>query len=70
MGQRPFAAAVGWRVEAVLGRAGIGSPSDFFKAFQWFSGIALWASEAGAVLWLNPQAKRPLPAAVEKLLLG
>jgi hypothetical protein len=53
----------------LLPRFGFADPSGFFKQFQWLSGILVWKNqEEGKSLWVNPQARRPLPAAVVTLL--
>jgi hypothetical protein len=57
----------------LLSRFGFADPSGFFKQFQWLSGIVVWKSqepEAGKSLWINPQARRPLPAEIASLLMA
>jgi hypothetical protein len=61
------------REVALLSRFGFAGPSGFFKQFQKLSGIVVWTSQEyemgqGRFLWANPQAKRPLPAAIASLL--
>jgi hypothetical protein len=63
------------REGALLSRFGFADPSGFFKQFQWLSGIVVWQSEEqergiGKSLWANPQARRPLPAALASLLIA
>jgi hypothetical protein len=54
----------------LLARVGCDDPADFFKQFQWLNGIVLCASTApaGAVLWINPQARTPLTSDLQRLL--
>jgi len=57
----------------LLARFGFTDPSDFFKQFQWLSGIVVWKSQehalgTGKSLWTNPQARRPLPTEMVSLL--
>jgi hypothetical protein len=59
------------RESDLLPRFGFGGRSDFFKQFQWLSGIVVWSRpDHGALktVWTNPAARRPLPAAVARLL--
>lgn len=54
------------RDNAFLSRFGFADPADFFKQFQRLSGILLWKQEehergTGKSLWVNPQARHPLP---------
>jgi hypothetical protein len=56
-------------------RFGFADPAGFFKQFQWLSGIVVWKSQEqemgeGKSLWANPQARRPLPAAMASLLMA
>jgi hypothetical protein len=57
----------------LLSRFGFDAPADFFKQFQWLSGIVIWKSEKqergkGKDLWTNPQTRCVFPAAVAALL--
>jgi hypothetical protein len=59
----------------LLSRFGFAEPSDFLKQFQWLSGIVVWKGQhhetgKGKSVWANPQAKRPLPAAIASLLIA
>ncbi|HLK61303.1 MAG TPA: hypothetical protein VKU00_32435 [Chthonomonadaceae bacterium] len=57
----------------LLSRWGFAVPADFFKQFQRLSGIVVWQREEHAMgegkgLWVNPQARRPLPTEIVALL--
>ena len=58
------------RDAALFARYGFRGPPDFFKLYQHLSGVVLrWAGlRADPVLWLNPQAKQPVPAKVRTIL--
>jgi hypothetical protein len=54
-------------------RKGFTSPSEFFKQFRQLSGILVRSSapeqaDKPAILWTNPQAKHPIPAALRAIL--
>lgn len=59
---------------ALFARHGYNTPADFFRGFLRLSAVRLripWeadAPEGASALWSNPQARHPLPAALQSVL--
>ena len=61
------------RESELLSRARCSDPADFYKQFQWLNGIvfcfpANQGDSAETILWINPQARNPLPSDIHSLL--
>ena len=58
--------------EPFLAQHGFRTPRDFFKDYLRLSAIAMWSAPDGAeptsLLWLNPQARHPLPKEIATIL--
>jgi len=50
------------RDDGFFGRKGVASARDFYAGYVRLGGVFVVDEAAGVTLWLNPEAKRPLPS--------